>query len=290
MAVRLMKCHGGFQEMLEEATSERGQLQKECAELNSNIGLAMQQIHSREKEKAARVEARKPQAVMAPVALQVGAAWKNLNQHVGNRSQQVWVNLRQQVAHSTQGIVKANTFDSLINVKALLNVDSSADRAKQKQAERVARQATRRKAREEAKKQAEKAEADSDEPIVIGDRVAERIVLRKPAIAPPVIVARQPPALVKRKPIAMITATVVIEANIALADGRIQELRVHMADSCEEAARTFIQQHSQRQWFEKPLVAWLKKAEAEAIKLPFRCEASLIELRKQDSASKGAAA
>lgn len=271
MAVRLTKCHEGFHEMLQEAEDEKEHLRRETTELNNNIGLAMQGIHRQEREKT------KPKK--AVVAVKVGMAWNNLNQ-------QVWGNLHQQVAQKTKGILSKGT--ELISAKALRNSD---DKENQKQATREARQAARRQARE-ARKQAEAEQEQRDQeaeaaepnvPAAIKSPEKKPRTPVKPLAAPPVIVARDPASVVKRKPIVVMASTVVLEAKLTIADGSCHMLHVHMTDSCEEAAKKFILEHSQRQWFEKPLAAWLKRAEADATKLPSRIEASLAELRKQHS-------
>lgn len=76
------------------------------------------------------------------------------------------------------------------------------------------------------------------------------------------------------------TATILIEAKLTLDDGTVQTLVVQASDRTKEVAHRFVQEHSLKAWYEKPLTEWLKKVEADAVKFPVIVDADLMEIRK----------
>lgn len=78
-----------------------------------------------------------------------------------------------------------------------------------------------------------------------------------------------------------LTSPIVIEASIAMDDGSVQMLRVRSADRCKEVAKKFVQEHSLKVSFEAPIVAWLKKVEADAMEFPVCVKGDLLEIWEQ---------
>lgn len=78
-----------------------------------------------------------------------------------------------------------------------------------------------------------------------------------------------------------LTSPIVIEASIAMDDGSVQMLRVRSADRCKEVAKKFVQEHSLKASFEAPIVAWLKKVEADALEFPVCMKGDLLEIWEQ---------
>lgn len=288
MAVRLSKCNGGFHEMLQEAELEREELQKEKVELNASIARAMQEVHRRR-------EAKPPSLAERVVVKRAVETIQTIN----NMQSQVWTNLHQQVAQKSQTFLDKGA--AFLANRKLANTEAWTEKGKKKKdpeaklkkkAEKAAKKAAEEAKSGDAANQAKdgvKSEA-KDKADTIDEAKAKLKKTEFPSESenmPEKVAAasafRVPTTVVKRKPVVVISAAVVIEATLTITDGSSHVLNVHMTDSCEDAAKKFIQQHSQRAWFEAPLTAWLKKCEAEATKLPSRVEASLPELRKQHS-------
>jgi len=82
------------------------------------------------------------------------------------------------------------------------------------------------------------------------------------------------------------SGNLLIEALLKIDDGSVQTLHVRAADRSKDVARRFVQEHSLKAWFEEPLTAWLKKAEAEADRFPVTIEGDLMEIRKTHSKAK----
>lgn len=75
-----------------------------------------------------------------------------------------------------------------------------------------------------------------------------------------------------------LTSPIVIEASITMDDGSVQMLRVRSADRCVEVAKKFVQEHSLKASFEAPILAWLKKVEADALEFPVCVKGDLLEI------------
>jgi len=281
MARRLTKCNEGFQEMLREALDEQEQLRQETGELNEFISKAMQEVHRRE-----QLRAKSAEAAVQEVRQQAGQKLGKLHRGLLKRA---------------SGLLDKGQ-DLLNNAKASGLVDRGQDfiaNAKARHAEVVAAQlASQRRSgtRRAAARRRPKASPQRPEPQA--PQQQEQAVSSAEAGAAGLAAAwaeqsplangkvhsgpaRASDVVLKKRPVLSTDSTVVIEATIMLPGGNTEVLLVRMTDSCERACRCFLEEHKQRKWFEEPLIAWLKQAEAEATKLPLAVEGDLPEIRKQ---------
>lgn len=271
IAMRLTKCNEGFYEMLHEAEQEQEELRQEAAQLNESISFAMQDIHRQETAKS------KPPDVAVAEA--------------GQKAVQTLQHLHQKAVKKATGLVDKGS--DLINAAKTKHAEVVAAREERRQTAKQKKQAAANKRqskssasqRTEEKKKEQK--TNPGEANKTQDSPTEASPANDGAAGP------QAPAdviLKKTKPVLSTDSTVVIEARVTTSDGKTHTLHVRMADSCEEAGHRFIHEHSQRAWYTEPLIAWLKRAEADATKLPLRVEASLSELRKQHNKAAAPAA